>query len=211
MYQGLARRYLRPLGFLMRPLLDGGTLAGLTNGPLLMATAKLLEDDARWILAAWRDRLLDEDDVRSWSAEMLEVIPAVDVPEWLLDLCTLGPIVCMNKPSSDFLHVPELDFRSALSLHVRTCDLENSGEVDALIAWICRACMGEDLDRPEVRLGYLLDHDLNDCGRPDWARDALANELPALLGQLAPVSETVLRIAGQSRARRHAEAKRVAG
>jgi hypothetical protein len=28
MYHGLARRYLTPLGFLMRPLLNGGTLGG---------------------------------------------------------------------------------------------------------------------------------------------------------------------------------------
>lgn len=162
----------------------------------------MLIDDARWILAAWRDRLLDDDDVRAWTLEAIDSTPAADLPAWLLDLCTLGATACMTKPSADFMWVPFLEFRSAFSLHLQACNLGVRTEVDALVAWICGACIGEDLDQPEVKLGYLLDHDLNDCGRPDWARDALVKELPTLRLRLAPVPETVIRLARQSTSRR---------
>jgi len=163
----------------------------------------MLIDDARWILAAWRDRLLDDDDVRAWTHEVVDSTEVdADMPEWLLDLCTLGATACMSKPSADFVYVPFLEFRSAFSLHVQACNFRDRTEVDALVVWICQACIGEDLDQPEVKLGYLLDHDLTDCGRPDWARDALVEALPALLPRLAPVPETVLRLARQSTSRR---------
>jgi hypothetical protein len=166
----------------------------------------MLLEDTRWILAAWRDRLLDDDDVRAWTLETIDSTPAADLPEWLLDLCTLGATACMSKPSADFVHVPFLGFRSAFSLHVQVCNFGDRSETDALVAWICRACMGEDLDQPEVKLGYLLDHDLNDCGRPDWARDVLVKELPTLQPRLAPVPEEVIRLVRQSTSRRRAAA-----
>ena len=182
----------------MRPQLNSGTLGGL---PTLRPCYSMLIDDARWILAAWRDRLVDDDDVRTWSLGALDTIPPADSPDWLLDLCASGATTCMSKPSADFLHVPFLDFPSAFSLHVQTCNLADQTETDALVDWISRACMGEDLDRPEVRFGYLLDHDLNDCGRPDWARDRLDKELPALHPRLVPIPEKVLNLVRQSMAR----------
>lgn len=153
----------------------------------------MLVDDAQWILAAWRNRLVDDDDVRAWALAMLDSIPPVDLPEWLLDLCTSGAKACMSKPSADFLHVPFLDFPSALSLHVQACELADPTEADALVSWMARACLGEELDQPGVHLGYLLDHDLNDSGRPDWARDRLTKALPALRPLLAPVPEKILK------------------
>jgi hypothetical protein len=161
----------------------------------------MLIDDARWILAAWRERILDDQDVRTWALEVIDSTSAPDIPEWLLDLCTLGATACMAKPSADFLYVPLLDFRSAFSLHVQACDFSNRTEVDALVVWISRACMGEDLDRPGVKLGYVLDHELNDCGRADWARDTLTKELPALRAQVAPIPDVVLRLVRQSASR----------
>lgn len=94
----------------------------------------MLIDDARWILAAWRDRLLDDDDVQAWTLEAIDSTPAADLPAWLLDLCTLGATACMTKPSADFIWVPFLEFHSAFSLHLQACNFGVRTEVDALVA-----------------------------------------------------------------------------
>jgi hypothetical protein len=161
----------------------------------------LLVDDARLILAAWQERLLTEDDVREWSYQVLDAVPAAELPEWLLDLSTSGPSACMSRPSSDFLNVPRLDYLSGLSLRLRTCDFANPAELDDFIAWTSRACMGEDLDKPEVRFGYQLDHYLNDCTRLDLARDHVAKELPALQEQAVPMPERVIELVSRSKLR----------
>jgi hypothetical protein len=92
----------------------------------------MLVEHARWILAAWRDRLLDDDDVRAWALEAIDSTPAADLPAWLLDLCTLGATACMIKPSAVFMCVPFLEFRSGFSLHVQSC---NFGVRTGLTRW----------------------------------------------------------------------------
>ena len=47
MYHGLARRYLRRRGFLMRPLLNGGTLAGLGDEAVLVLALRVRGAHAR--------------------------------------------------------------------------------------------------------------------------------------------------------------------
>jgi hypothetical protein len=171
----------------------------------------MLVDDARLILAAWREPLLGDDDVRAWSYRVLEAIPALELPQWLLNLSTLGPSRCMSEPSSDFLYVPELDFPYWFSLRLRVCDLADRADVEAFIVWTCRAAMGEDLDRPEVRFSYQLDHFLNDCSRMDWAKDLLAKEVPTLLTQIVPVSDELVHLIVGSRSSRAFTPRRDAG
>src|SRR6185503_12807720 len=106
---------------------------------------------------------------------------------------------------SEFLDVPGLDFSFEFSLRAQTCHLTDASDVEAFIGWTCRACMGEDLDRPEVWFGYQLDHYLNDCARLDWARDLVTKELPALQKQLAPVPEAVVQLIRRSKSRRQSD------
>ena len=167
----------------------------------------MLVDDARLVLGAWQDQLLRDDDVRSWAYEVLKDVPAAELPEWLLDLATLGPSACMNRPSSDFLHVPRLDFASGFSLLVQASNFADIADLDAFITWTSRACIGEDLARPDVRFGYQLDHYMNDstyldeCERLDLARGLVREQIPALRNRVVPVPQQVVELVRRSKLR----------
>lgn len=115
--------------------------------------ANMQTDDARRVLAAWRENLLTDAQVAEWAAEELDATPANDLPEWLLDLCMYGVAQCMTRPSSEFLDVPDLTFAERLAIRVRKLDLSRSDHMEEFVDWVSRACMGEDLDRPEVSFG----------------------------------------------------------
>jgi hypothetical protein len=108
----------------------------------------MLIDDARQILAVWRERLLADEDVRAWSWRMIERTSADDLPEWLLDLAAQGPWKCLSRPSSEFIDVPFLEFVVGFSLRVQTTDFANPAEVDEFVLWTARACMGQTRNSP---------------------------------------------------------------
>jgi len=161
----------------------------------------MLIDDARQILAALNENLLREEDVRTWSHSTLERMPAGELPEWLVDLASYGPIACLNRPRSEFLDVPYLPFRVSFSLRVQTTDFANTADAQAFIQWISRACIGEDLSHPEVQFGYQIDHLWNDCARADLCKELIAKELPRLSSQLVTVSAELLRLVATAKGR----------
>jgi len=159
----------------------------------------MLIDDGRQILAALNENLLCEEDVRSWSYSTIERLPADELPEWLVDLATYGPIACLNRPASEFLDVPYLPFRVSFSVRVQTTDFANTADAQAFIQWISRACLAEDLSHPEVQFGYQIDHLWHDCARADLCRELIAKELPRLSSQLVTVSDELLRLVANAK------------
>jgi hypothetical protein len=77
-YHGLARRQMMPLGFLMRPLLNGGTLGGRMQGPALHADLEAVEAWAGGLLPTYyRQFLLDHPAGVSGNRVLLYEIDAV--------------------------------------------------------------------------------------------------------------------------------------
>jgi hypothetical protein len=162
----------------------------------------MLIEDGCQMLAAWREALLGDDDVRQWSWRMIEAIPVEDLPEWLLDLAIQGPSKCTARSASEFIEVPWLDFAFRFSLRVQTTDFTSAAELDHFILWTASACMGEDSDLPEVKFGYRLDHLWHDCSEQDLARALVFDELPRLRENLAPVSPGLVQMILRAKAAR---------
>lgn len=162
-----------------------------------------LVDDARDLLAAWRDGLVRDDDLVAWADDVLKELPSASVPEWLLDLAMYGPVKCTNRPSSDFIIVPASGFARALALRASVLDLGDSSQVEAFVEWAARACMGENLDEPAVKFGYHLDHFWVDCDRMDLAVELVRSQLPSLRNGLPQISDGVLRVISSSRESTH--------
>jgi len=155
----------------------------------------MLIDDGRLILAAWRDRLVSDSSVVSWADRVIESSLPEDLPEWLLDLSMRGPARCMAGSSSEFLDVPFLPFLEIFAIRACLLDLKATGQVDAFIEWISRSAMGEDLDVPEVKFGYQVEHLWCDCSDIDRARETVRNELPRLAKLAAPARSLLLELA----------------
>jgi hypothetical protein len=154
-------------------------------------------DDARRVLAVWRENLLTDAQVADWAAEALDATPANDLPEWLLDLCMYGVTACMNRPSSEFLDVPLLSFAERLAIRVRKLDLSRSDQLEEFVDWVSRACMGEDSARPEVSFGYYVDHLWGDCRKMDEAQAYVRKELPEIARSLPEVTPELDRLLRQ--------------
>jgi hypothetical protein len=153
-------------------------------------------DDARLLLAAWRERLVSDAEVIAWADRMLERVPVSDLPSWLLDLSVEGPARCMSRAASEFLEVSNLSFCDSFMIRARRLDLDAADELDDFVKWTSGACMGEDLEQPEVRLGYQLDHLACDCDRPADARALARAELPALRKRVNVTADRLARLIG---------------
>ncbi len=77
------------------------------------------------------------------------------------------------------------------------CDLDQLDQVDAFVRWASRACMGEDLELPEVAFCYQLDHLWDDCDRIDLAVDLVRRELPEFLPRCRATAEALVVRAGE--------------
>ena len=158
----------------------------------------MLLDDARKILAAWDQRVLDDETVVAWADDVIEHTNAADIPAWLLDLSVCGPTKCTARPSADFIWLPPLSFSESFGLRARVLDLGSDTAVEEFVEWLSRACIGESLDLPEVRFGYDVEHLWGDCDRMDLACERVRATLPTLRRPLDPLLEALLPAARQA-------------
>lgn len=149
-----------------------------------------LTDDARYVLAAWQERLITTKQVVRWADGAIGATAEQPIPRWLLDLSAEGPEVCRRRPSSDFLDVPDFGFGMGLAIRSSMLDKTDAAQMASFVSWISRACIGEDLSQPEVQFGYQVDHLWCDCSRMDLAQDLVRDQLAAL----APILPTVPRV-----------------
>jgi hypothetical protein len=144
----------------------------------------MLIDDARAMLAAWREGLATDAQVAAWASEALDATAVADLPAWLLDLCMYGVVACMNRPSTEFFEVPDLNFSDSLTIRARRLDLSATDELDEFVRWVSQACIGEDLNAPEVSFGYEVDELWIECNGFDEPREYVRRELPGMIRKL---------------------------
>lgn len=131
------------------------------------------------VLAVWCAGYLRVEDVVQWAERaLLAIADAAAIPTWLLELVEHGPAVCIDRAG---FSVPPLDYRSQFALRAVSLDLSSDVDVQRFVEWAYRACMAENLEFPEVELGYLLDHLFDDRDRLDLALAKVREDLPLLL------------------------------
>jgi hypothetical protein len=131
-------------------------------------------------LALWVSGLLSSEEVVAWAGRQIARLD--EPPMELFDLVSDGPEKCLKRAQIDFPPRPYcLPYAHAFSVRAVSLDLASEESVLAFADWAARSCMGEDLSNPFVRLGYRLDHLLNDCNDPIGATAFVRTELPSLL------------------------------
>lgn len=131
------------------------------------------------LLAVWCAGFLREEQVADWAERtLLSIADPAAIPAWLLDLVAHGPAQCIDRAG---FSAAALDYRSLFALRAVSLDLSSDDDVQRFAEWAYRACMAEDLDFPEVELGYHLDHLLDDRRRVDLALAQVREDLPPLL------------------------------
>lgn len=157
-----------------------------------------LLDDGRHVLAVWQEQLITSRQVVRWADRAIEEAAAGQIPPWLFDLSGQGPDVCLKRPSSEFVEVPDLEFAMRLAIRAKMLDATNRAQVASFVTWLSRTCIGEDLSRPEVQFGYQVDHLWADCGRMDLAQQLVRQQLPAIAVLLPPIPPVLRRLLGES-------------
>jgi hypothetical protein len=150
-------------------------------------------DRAQTLLAAWHAGFVSSSDIVGWAdAAILKAGNSSHLPGWLLDLPQYGPEKCLMRPEEEFLPRRYLSFEEEFACWVARLELADNDAVSDFACWIKRASIGEDFEKPEVSLGYQVDHLWGDCERPDLAIDLLRQELPAFAAKSRELAATIL-------------------
>ncbi|MDH5674318.1 MAG: hypothetical protein OEZ06_19490 [Myxococcales bacterium] len=146
--------------------------------------ASPLEIRAQDVLRAWAHGLVTADAVVSWADSTITESDAPGaLPDWLYSLSAKGPERCQDLPYSEFaFEWPASDFREDFLVALSKTDLRSRPDLEGFIR-VAMQCMGEDLDAPEVRFGYQLDHLVCDCQDMEGALEYAREELPKFVPQ----------------------------
>jgi hypothetical protein len=145
---------------------------------------RAVEEEVMMLLALWEDGVVKADQVVRWADQQIALGDPKSFPTWLIELSLYGPGACWKNPLLQLPQPVSLSFSDRFALRAVSLQLDDSSSVQAFVAWVARAAMGEDLELPDVQLGYEVDHCLNDCSRMDWAIKAVREKLPSLLADM---------------------------
>ena len=131
-------------------------------------------------LALWTAGFLSSDQVTEWAGRQ---IAELDEPPYeLIELTCYGPDHCLKQSAADFSPRPSpMTYEEGFCLRAVASNLQDDAAVASFAYWATTNCIGEDLDRPYVVLGYQLDHLLNDNQDLSGAIALVRSELPKLL------------------------------
>ena len=133
-------------------------------------------------LGLWASGLLSSDAVVAWAGK--EIARLDQPPMELFDLASDGPEKCLKRPEIDFPYRPtQLGYTQQFAIRASRVDLASNESAWQFAHWAARNCIGEDLSDSLVKLGYLLDHYIDDCQDNDGAVALVQAELPSLLVQ----------------------------
>ena len=139
-------------------------------------------------LSLWVSGILTSAEVIAWAERQIIRLDAP--PMELIDLMMSGPQACLKWAQSDFPpRARSLEYDEAFSVRALLLSLESDAAVLDFAVWAADACMGEVLTNPMVKLGYVLDHHINDCRDYDGAMALVRTELPKLLNTCKIIAE----------------------
>lgn len=131
------------------------------------------------IVGIWKEGLLSDEEVIVWADEW--ILESECPEEEMIELSLKGPGACSKKPSYEFPVARRFSFTERFALRAANLNLENEAEINEFIEWLVRDYMGENLDLPEVSLGYHVDHYAWDCDNKPLAVRYLKEEMVVLL------------------------------
>lgn len=131
-------------------------------------------------MTLWREGFTTADELISWAYRRIQEMPSP--PTELLALAFDGPMACLRRPEYDYPCRPrELNFSQKFALRACLLNLKSDSSVSDFVKWLARAAMGEDLEHPEVKLGYQVEHNWDDCGDMKLAIRYVRDEVSKLL------------------------------
>jgi hypothetical protein len=137
-------------------------------------------ESMRQVLTLWKAGLIPISSVVAWADE--EILRTDHPTQELLDLSLDGPEQCLKRAEFEFPVRPvDLNYATGFAFHAVSTALESYESCRAFANWSARFAIGENLDVPEVVLGYQLDHFLDDCGDDAAAVALVRDELPRFL------------------------------
>ena len=139
---------------------------------------RIVED----VLGLWVSGLLSSEAVVAWAERELARLDKP--PMELFDLASDGPEKCFKRAQVEFPYRPtELSYAQQFAIRAIGIDLASDESVQSFASWAARNCIGEDPSDPLAKLGYHLDHYMNDCQNNDGAVALVRTQLPSILGQ----------------------------
>ncbi len=142
-------------------------------------------------LTLWQMGLVSVDRLVAWADA--QILDQANPASELFELSLHGPTACLKLPEYEFPPRPlELTFTEEFALRAEALDTNSCASASEFVKWASRRCMGENLEEPEVALGYQLDHLSCDCNDMSAALRLLQEELPRLMPRCRATARVLL-------------------
>jgi hypothetical protein len=111
------------------------------------------------LLAWWLLGCVTAEQVVAWAdVQILRADTGSELPNWLIDLSLKGPDGFFKLPQPDYPRPKDLTFLERFRVLVEVTNPDDEKAVHHFAKWVASAAMGEDLDLPEVLIGYEVEH-----------------------------------------------------
>jgi hypothetical protein len=131
------------------------------------------------VLSLWVSAAISSDDVVAWADRMIMASEEPDEP--LFELSLKGPESYMKIPSSEVPHPERLSFLQEFSIRASRINLSAPLEIEQLVKWVSKTCMGQDLAEREVRFSYEIYFLYVEGTDMECAKAYVRDNLPRLL------------------------------
>ncbi len=143
--------------------------------PLLRALSVKMKSRIPTVMALFKMNLMSEAEVVTWADQAL--LNDTEDFEYISELSLKGPKYCANMPEVEFPRSREFSFVEEFALRTYKINISDPIEKNDFVRWVSSACMGEDLEVPEINFGYLIDHYFFECEDLAFANKYLKAEL----------------------------------
>lgn len=140
-------------------------------------------------MALYKLGLMTENEVNSWGDEQL--LNGTESFDYISLLSLYGPGYCCRLPSYDFPAARKFTFIEEFALRATNLNLDVEEDRLNFILWVSTECMGLDINIPEVKFGYLVDHYFHECDDAAFAHKYFNDQLRFLVEKNSEVFDTI--------------------
>lgn len=127
------------------------------------------------ILALYHIGFMSNDEVIKWADDKL--LNDEDVFDYVQLLSLHGPEYCVKLQNHEFPDKREFTFFEGFSIHTVSLDLNSEESIKKYVNWMIYESLGLDIELPEVKFGYYLDHYFSECDDKEYAHNYLIEEI----------------------------------
>ncbi|MCG7984530.1 MAG: hypothetical protein JAY90_17475 [Candidatus Thiodiazotropha lotti] len=141
------------------------------------------------IMALFDKGFISEEEVVAWADD--QIMKGKEPFDYITILSLKGPRYCQKLPEHEFPQSREFTFNEEFALRTKDLNVDLDEEKQRFLRWVSSECMGLDIQIPEVKFGYHIDHYFFECDDIMYANRYLKEQLSILVPKNEEIAEGI--------------------